>query len=196
MRQLLLVSCLIGFLAGCASQAPHFIVYRDVPEFPSFVVIPANNFMHEVLFANEIEEAIISCGVKVVLRPSTKQVTTEKSVSGVQGNQVHESDTAVASVRGTDSKRVERYKAYESIDADYMVETYVGKRNVKVLKRDTREVLTVFYANDYVEEGARYSWRHKVCQTLKHLGIQANNPFPEVLGSSSFSADDSIRGHK
>ena len=190
MRRLLLVSCLIGFLTSCAPQVPHFIVYRDVPESPSLVVIPANDYMQEVFFANEIEEAIISCGVKVVKRPSTKRIRTEKSIGGLEGNRVRDPDASLTSVREADAKRVESYWEYESIDADYLVETYVGKRNVKILKRDTREVLTVFYANDYVEEGARFSWRHKVCQTLKHMGVQTNNPFPEVLGSSSLSDDD------
>lgn len=50
---------------------------RNVPESPSFVVIPANNYLYQVMFANEIEKAIISVGVKVVMPPATKDVTKE-----------------------------------------------------------------------------------------------------------------------
>ena len=189
MRLFLLALCLIGLLTGCVPPVHQFVVYRDVPDSPSFVVIPANNYMHEVLFANEIEEAIIACGVRVVQRPSTKQITTENSVGGLQGNQVHDPGTAVTSVREADAKRVESYWEYESIDADYFVETYVNNRNVKILKKDTREVLTVFYANDYMEGSIKLSWKYKVYETLRHMGIQVHSPPPATrLATSSRTA--------
>ncbi len=84
------------------------------PNLPSFVVVPANNRMYEVYFANEIEEAIISCGVKVVKRPSTKRITTENSIGGLEGNRVRDPDASVTSVREADAKRVESYWEYES----------------------------------------------------------------------------------
>ena len=68
-------------LAGCAPQT-QFVVLRDVPESPSFVVIPANDYLHEVVFANEVENAIISAGVKVVMRPVTKDDHNGKNSSG------------------------------------------------------------------------------------------------------------------
>jgi hypothetical protein len=172
------ILCLIGFLTGCGPQIPQFIVYRDVPESPSFVVIPANDYMHEVFFANEIEEAIISCGVKVVKRPTTKRIRTEKSIGGLEGNQTRDSDASVTTVREADAKRVESYWEYESIEADYLVETYVSEKHVKNLKSGMREVLTVLYANDYVKPGKRLPWRYKVYDTLKHMGIQVQSPSP------------------
>ena len=179
------IACLIGFLTGCAQKVPQFIVYRDVPESPSFVVVPANNRMYEVYFANEIEEAIISCGVKVVKRPSTKRIRTEKSFGGLDGNQTRDPDASVTTVREADAKRVESYWEYESIEADYLVETYVGKRNVKILKADTREVLAVFYAKRYKKGTVRFTWRHKVHETLKSVGIPVRNPFPAKPRSKS-----------
>ena len=178
MTRFMSAMCLIGILAGCAPPAPQFIVYRDVPESPSFVVIPANNYSHQVQFANEIEEAIISCGVKVIIRPSTRQITTEQSIGGRQGARVRDPDTAVASIQEADAKRVESYSAYENIDADYFVQTNVSKRHVKISKRDTREILAVFYANSYRKGIDKLSWKYQVYETLKHMGIQVRNPFP------------------
>ena len=185
MRRLLLVSCLIGFLTGCAQKVPQFIVYRDVPESPSFVVVPANNRMYEVYFANEIEEAIISCGVKVVKRPSTKRIRTEKSIGGLEGNQVRDPDASVSSIREADAKRVESYLEYQPTDADYMVQTYGAERQVKISKRDTREVLAIFYAIRYKKGRVWFTWRHKVHETLKLMGIKVRNPFPAKPRSKS-----------
>ena len=185
MRRLLLVTCLIGLLTGCASQAPQFIVYRDVPESPSFVVVPANNYMHQILFANEIEEAIISCGVKVVKRPSTKRITTEKSIGGLEGNRVRDPNASVSSVREADAKRVESYLEYQPTGADYMVETYSAERQVKISRRDTREVLAIFYAKRYKKGHVWLTWRHKVYETLKLLGFKVRNPFPAKPRSES-----------
>ena len=185
MIRLMFILCLIGFITGCVPPVHQFVVYRDVPDSPSFVVIPANDYMHEVLFANEIEEAIIACGVKVVQRPGAKRIRTEKSIGGLEGNQMRDPDASVTSVREADAKRVESYWEYESIDADYLVETYVNNRNVKILKKDTREVLTVFYANDYMEGSIKLSWRYKVYETLRHMGVQVHSPPPSAQFATS-----------
>ena len=185
MIRFMFIACLIGFLTGCAQKAPQFIVYRDVPESPSFVVIPANDYLHEVYFANEIEEAIISCGVKVEKRPSTRRIRTEKSIGGLEGNRVRAPDAAATSVREADAKRVETYSVYGNMNADYMVETYGAERQVKISKRDTREVLAIFYAIRYKKGRVWFTWRHKVHETLKLMGIKVRNPFPEKPGSKS-----------
>ena len=185
MRRLLMMTCLIGLLTGCASQAPQFIVYRDVPESPSFVVVPANRRMYEIYFANEIEEAIISCGIKVVKRPSTKRIRTEESIGGVEGNRVRDPNASVSSVREADAKRVESYLEYHPTGADYMVETYGAERQVKISRRDTREVLAVFYAKRYKKGRVWFTWRHKVHETLKLLGFKVRNPFPTKPRSKS-----------
>ena len=72
-------------MTGCARTK--FVVLRDVPHAPSFVVIPANTYLHEVEFANKIERAIIGSGVKVVMLPSTKEVTTEQVIEETKGSQ-------------------------------------------------------------------------------------------------------------
>jgi hypothetical protein len=152
-------------LAGCAPQTPQFVVLRDVPESPSFVVIPANNYLHEVEFANKVENAIISAGIKVVLRPATKDVTTEKIIQGAEGQQAAD----VKLIQSAEAKLIERYSAFEDIDTDYIVLTYVTSRQVKIAKRETREILVVLLASQ--PEHYSYTWPKKIYETLAKMGL-------------------------
>ena len=67
--------CIIIFclsFVGCGKT--NYIVLRDVPQSPSFVVIPVTNTISEVSYANVVERAIIAAGVKVRLRPASRAV--------------------------------------------------------------------------------------------------------------------------
>jgi hypothetical protein len=139
-----LVSCILSVVACSKTQ---FVVLRNVPESPSVTVIPANDYLREVEFANNVEEAIIGAGVKVVMRPSTKEVTTEKEVQETEGN------------RAAEAKLTERYFAWEDVQADYIVQTYVTSRQMKITKKQTREVLAVLVVPTY---HASQEWREKV----------------------------------
>ena len=154
-------------LAGCAPQT-QFVVLRDVPESPSFVVIPANDYLHEIVFANEVENAIISAGVKVVMRPATKEITTEKTVQRAKGKQADD----VKLIQSADAKLIERYTAFEEIDADYIVQTYVTSRQVKISKRETEEILAVLVAKQYMNAaGPVYIWQLELKKALAKMGI-------------------------
>ena len=151
-------------LAGCGKT--QFVVLHDVPESPSFVVIPANNYFHEVKFANDIENAIIGVGLKVVMRPATKDVTTEKTVQGAEGKQTDDS----ALIQSADAKLIERYgiSSFEDIDADYIVLTYVNFEQVKIAKRETREILAVLEISKF----DRFpSWRMTIHKAFVEMGI-------------------------
>ena len=159
---------LVVILAGCAPQTPQFVVLRDVPESPSFVVIPANDYLHEVVFANKVENAIISAGIKVVMRPATKDVTMEKTVQGAKASKTDDR----ALIQSADAKLIERYSAFEDIDADYIVQTYVTSRQVKISKRETEEILAVLVAKQYMDAaGQVYIWQLKLKKALAKMGI-------------------------
>jgi hypothetical protein len=144
-------------MAGCART--HFVVLRNVPHSPSFIVIPANAYLNEVEFANKIEQAIIGSGVKVVMRPSTREVTTEKTMEEAK-------DSQASGMRLT-----ERYFAFEEFSADYIVQTYVSSQQVKITKRETKEVLTVFSLTTPPNTPAA-EWRRKFfTRTLAKMGI-------------------------
>ena len=82
---------------------------------------------------------MISAGVKIVMRPATKDVTKEVAVEGgiaaIEGSQ--------AAHKSGEGKLIERYVAFEDIDANYIVKTYVSSRQIRFIKRQTREVLAV-----------------------------------------------------
>jgi hypothetical protein len=107
MNQLLGISLLFltTGLLGCATKTLEIVVLRDVPESPSFVVIPANDFLREVEFANNVEDAIINTAVKFVIRPAIREVTTEKTVHETEGRQAGSDEVVLAA----DAKLTKRH---------------------------------------------------------------------------------------
>lgn len=153
----LLLVIFVLTIIGCART--HFVVLRNVPHSPSFVVIPANAYLHEVEFANKIERAIIDSGVKVVMRPTTREVTTEKTIEEAK-------DSQASGMRLT-----ERYFAFEEFSADYIVQTYVSPQQVKITKRETQEVLAVFSLTIPPNTSAA-EWRRKFfSRALAEMGF-------------------------
>ncbi len=157
-------------LLGCHVPQDRFFILRNVPESPSFVVIPANDYLSQVMFANEIEEAIISVGVKVVMRPATKNVTKEVAVGAeiqaIEGNQAAQKSGA--------GKLTERYVEFEDINADYIVYTYASSKQIRIIKRQTREILTVLNLSEnlYIEKENKIAYRRKlVADALVSMGI-------------------------
>ena len=177
MNQLLGISLLFltTGLLGCATKTLEIVVLRDVPESPSFVVIPANDFLREVEFANSVEDAIISAGVKVVIRPSTKEVTTEKRVQGAEGRQAGSNEAILAA----DAKLTEKYFAFDAIQADYIVHTYANSRHVKISKKESREILAIFEAQSFIDAtGKQQPWHVKIHFVLEGMGIPMSHSVP------------------
>ncbi len=160
-NRLFLMSLVVLVLTMSGCGRTHFVVLRNVPRSPSFVVIPANNYISEVAYANRIEQAIISSGVKVISRPSaapTKEVTTEKVLGKVEGSQ------AAA------TKLTERYFEFENLTADYIVQTYATAQQVKITKRETQEVMTVLIVDTIYMTAVE--WRQKIFKkALVKMGI-------------------------
>ena len=131
----IVICSLLFLLVGCAPQT-FFVVLRDVPDNPSFVVIPANDYLYQVEFANRIESYLISSGVKVVTRPSTKEVQATKQAAQVEGQS--------SQAAGSQATLTEKYMAFEDTNADYIVQTYADSKQIKVIRKTTKEILTTF----------------------------------------------------
>lgn len=123
------------FLFGCSTKTV-FVVLRDVPENPSFVVIPASDYLYQIELANMIEAFLISSGVKVVTRPAIKEVQATKQASQV--------DAQSSQPVGAQATLTERYVAFEDTNADFIVETYADNRQVKIIRKATKEILATF----------------------------------------------------
>ena len=129
---LLILSVLI--LIGCG-HTTNFVMYRNVPENPSFVVLPVYNTEREIAFANRIEHILISCQVSVHVRPRTKYVESERGNLEIETNTDNKS---------TDKTSVtEWYFELDDITADYIVQTYKSQGIAKISKLETGEILAV-----------------------------------------------------
>lgn len=165
---------LVAMFLGCTYPQYEFIVLRDVPESPSFVVFPANDSLYQVEFGNQIEMAIIGCNVKVVNKPAKKEVT--KAVGkGVLGVEV-EHNRAMQGDAGY--QLIESYPSYHDFNADYIVITYASTKRVRIIKRETEEVLASLEMKGYVgpttknkpiTEAAYY--RRRISTALSKMGI-------------------------
>ena len=141
---------------------------RDVPESPSFVVFPANDRLYEVEFGNQIEKIIIGCNAKVANKPAKKEVT--KAVGkGVLGLEV-EQNRAMQGDAGY--QLIESYHSYHDFNADYIVTTYARSKQVRIIKRETEEVLASIdlkTGNTPLSESAYY--RRRIAGALNKLGV-------------------------
>jgi hypothetical protein len=152
---------------GCVAPQAVFVVQRDVPENPSFVVIPANYYLSQVAFANKIVSYLIQCRVKVIEPPTLKEVQATKELGQIEG--------APSQATGAQLAVTETYAAYDSTVADYIVWTDVDYNQIKILRKTTKEILAVFQP----KEGVRNVSKHEVTTeldfirtTLDSLGIK------------------------
>ncbi len=130
-------------LSACASSVPaprYFLVLRDVPTTPSFVVIPFNGYLEQVEYANEVEESLIKAGAAVQQRPHVRDVIDEKQLGA---------GSAAATNDGVDAqlanrKTTEAYSVYENLTADYIVYTEKNERRIRVARRESNELVAVF----------------------------------------------------
>ena len=158
---------LIAVIIGCATQ---YVVLRDVPESPSFAVIPANDYLNQVAFATEIEEAIIRAGVKVVMfsqaaKEVTKEISVKEGIAAIEGNQAARKSGA--------GKLTERYVEFEHTDVDYLVYTYLESGQIRIIKNHTREILAVLTVPIHpVSKTHLPSMYHEsIADALKNIGI-------------------------
>ena len=166
MRKLSLLLLLI--LTSCSTR--EFVVLRDVPENPSFTVIPAYYAYSEIRFANKVEKCLIGARVKVISHPGTKEIQTEEGKA--KGK-----PTSEPALEAAGKVIVEKYHQRESTDADYIVETYAISRQIKIIRNNqTQEILAVLTAP---AEGqnlgpAPETLQEYVIRALIHMEIYTN----------------------
>lgn len=140
-----------------------FVVLRDVPPKPSFQVVPTYLEPNGIAYANNIERALIGSGVKVFMRPAHKEVTTEKILPENKSNR-----------EPYETRKIEYTFEYETLTADYLVQTYFSPKQIKISKVSTQELLTVFTLSDspHPDAGTFAEHRRKIISNaLVKLGI-------------------------
>jgi hypothetical protein len=166
-----ITALLLLVVAGvsCTSK-PVFVMLRDVPQDPTFVVLPGDRA--SLYFANEIEAALIRSKVSVRSRPPIKQIVAERTAAKASSL---EPQGRAASVEGAEGTLTERYDAiYEDFDADYVVWVYRGSRQIRIEKKETSEILSVFEL-----PSDRTLINHYMNASLRAIGIDnVNVPHP------------------
>ncbi|MDA8138604.1 MAG: hypothetical protein M0036_08110 [Desulfobacteraceae bacterium] len=185
-KRLILCFLILPGLFGCRTTLVRdFVVYRDVPTSPEFVVLPFNQYQPQILCAEQAESALIAAGVKVIAPPPRKNVEITKGVDAGQKNlsleagQVQysgksDSTASLEAARAFETK-VEAYQGYGEISADYIVTTngtikyyggpYIESIRVRIFKKDSNEVLASF--NTYSE-----CINDDMYKTLESLGVK------------------------
>ena len=157
-------------LCGCATTTV-YLVKRDVPENPSISVFPANYFTSfiysirpdaEIKYANEIEFAVIEAGVKIVQRPGIKIVKTTKGAAKGRG----EEDVEVAAMT-----MEEYYAETTGPKPDYIILTYLLENRIRILKRETGEVLYSGCISEYNYITGERVYIKNIKEILLKLGI-------------------------
>jgi len=167
------------FINSVVAQDEFFIVRRDVPENPSFVVIPVSWHEDDIEYADTFEETLIKFGLKVVNRPSIRNVTETKGVvsnigtetKGVVSNTGTETKGVVSNIgtEQTGSKTMrEEYLSYEATGAHYVILTNVNSKRAKIVNIKTREILSTskFYVGNFGFIEANYD------DEKKRLGVK------------------------
>ncbi len=139
MKKILLTALLL--IIGCRPLVfQGYVTQREVPLNPSFVILPASDYYDEIAYANKIEACLIRLGLKVVTRPGQKFITTQKEATKANVDNSSINSELHAGGMG----RTEKYWALDSTSADYYLETYLELKQIKVVKKNTEEVLTIF----------------------------------------------------
>lgn len=182
------ICCVLSIVVmqlGCGSTHHYVVVSREVPESPTFTVVPANFQMKEVTFARDVESAIIAAGVKVARYspPAATEVTKEATLGENKSAKIFETYDNEAEARAAGKSGSARVtKTYFELEggtrADYYVETYAYRRQIKI--SNGKEVLTVFDAKPLggIERVAignvtvsTNAWQLKMHAVLSNMGI-------------------------
>ncbi len=167
MKYLSLIIVVLTFIS-CTQQ--RFIVLRNVPQSPTFTVIPANNSLYQIEYANMVEGALLGTGVSVLSRPTIKQVTTKRQLgeSSLSDEELNQIDRDVE--RAT---LIEKYRAYDGIMPDYLIATYAENERGRIEKTATDEVLASFIIEKVAQSEQKKTSMEILREVLKGMGVIA-----------------------
>ena len=189
-KSIILSIGIIVVLAGCTEITTKFVVRRDVPETPSFTVIPFNLYHKQLVFAGQIEEVLIYLGVKTYIRPALKEIITKKGKGDEKfaGRSLGDGDSIselLMSGKTADAITIEEYLSYDDIKSEYIIHADVFSKRIKIIRTKTSEILVSFevlVGNVNVDAGEtkEYKFKKLFHDALEGLGlkIEALPPLP------------------
>jgi hypothetical protein len=141
-------------------------VQRDIPISPTIVVVPTAFDKASLHYADQIEEFLLSCRLRIVQRPSIKQVTETKGATKAEA----EKGASMAGGRSL----TEQYVAYEETGAEYVLLTDADAERVKLIDAKTREIVaTAGELNEWFPSNVSDQWT----QESEKLGIETRTNY-------------------
>jgi hypothetical protein len=194
----ILILFIIVLLSGCVPQVKTtFVVSRDVPNEPSFTVLPFNNYYKQIEFANRVEAALIELGVKVIkYNPQPKEITRKMGIE-LEADQEAADIMNIGEIFITGKKEeaiaIETFIHYGEVKSNYIIYTDLWSERIKVVKKDSLEVLASFIVTDSLStEDKEYNFKKVIRDALESLGIpvrELQEPQKSVLSPASSSSD-------
>lgn len=154
MRVLLFLVLIIP--TGCNGRQVDFVVYRDIPDVPSFTVMPRNlrDSTDDVEYARKIERMIIKSGAKVLAPPPARDLRVRTGKLDAAGEaSVHKDDRetdVTASANASDRIVTEDYTDIRSYKSTFVM--YVdgsGDSSLRVLRVESGEVVAITELSTY-----------------------------------------------
>ena len=167
-----MIAAIVLLQVGCSAQ---YVVLRQVPESPTFTVIPGSVSKTNVDFANSVTTVLISCGVRVLERPAMLSGYTESRSSG-SGSAIGSTASGGLSVIGGSGNGKEEISAqsvdvvdlYDRTAADFVVVAFASASYLKIVRRDSKEVL---FSGDLKGNRNQDDPRKSMLHILRALGV-------------------------
>ena len=166
MKKIIIILIVIVFSQCTTKYIDRYIILRDIPDNPSFIVIPEFSYQHKQYekgkqIANFIEEIILKFGLRAIVPPIKKEITEKKEATALKTSDEEARKTII-----------ETYSIYES-KADYAIYINIKENRLKIIKLATKDILTTFdidsFFYHYMNKDEITKIMHK---TLSSLGFK------------------------
>lgn len=158
-KAILILILLTVTVFGCSS-GPNFVVSRDVPAQPSFIVVPASTYPDQIEYADRFEGYLLAAGIRVLVTPAVRENLTIK-----EGSQMHAEDNVLSEARSVVFEWSDAVKS----SATYILSTDSEFSRVKIIRRDGGEILASFQLKTFTMKAGEEERRFR--EALVALGL-------------------------
>ncbi|MCK4739002.1 MAG: thermonuclease family protein [Deltaproteobacteria bacterium] len=185
----------VFLLTGCVNKVvqANFVVLRDVPDKPSFTIIPFNQYHTQTTFADQIEEVLLQLGVKTFKYKVTPPKTIQKAKSLGTNEATIDLDLNKLFTGGVAAEAIalESYIEYGKIKANYLIYSDIFTGRIKIIKKKDFEILASFIISDeyltskaYVRE---YKFKKILVDSLNAIGLKTRELREKVYANQVVS---------
>ena len=153
-----------GLVSACGSSSFKYVVYRDVPQHPSFVVVPVSYAASDYRFKENTESSLIEMGLSVIEAPLLKSAEMKAMSRSSRTIRDVQLDGSVKQVSIDDL--VATSGVYDQVKADYVILVNAETDVLKITKRKTHEIQTMIKYTMLDKSGSRFIKLHEALLAL------------------------------